>query len=141
MPSIVGAVLVTGFLAGAASAVAEPLPPTPSADQLNAQLQTVLNTRAGDAERAAGLQGGAAAIPTANNIANQMDRFSSMFSWQVQSPSIRGNQLNADLAVSVPVFGTKTHQINWVAQDGRWKLSNASACVIATQVAGTDCGV
>jgi hypothetical protein len=82
MPSIVGAVLVTGFLSGAASAVAEPLPPTPSADQLN-----------------------------------------------------------ADLAVSVPVFGTKTHQINWVAQDGRWKLSNSSACVIATEVAGTDCGV
>ena len=41
----------------------------------------------------------------------------------------------------LPLFGTRTHPIYWVPIDGAWKLSNASACVIATQVAGTDCTV
>jgi hypothetical protein len=39
------------------------------------------------------------------------------------------------------MLGTKTHPVHWVAQDGRWKLSNASACMIATLLAGTDCAV
>jgi hypothetical protein len=64
-----------------------------------------------------------------------------MINWNVQNPSLNGDQLDAQLAVTIPMFGTKTHAVYWVAQDGRWKLSNASACVIATQVAGTDCTV
>ncbi len=101
----------------------------------------VLNTGAPDAERAAKLQGGQAAVPTANNIANQMNRYSALFDWRVQNPTVNGDRLDAQLAVSVPVMGTRTHDIYWVQQDGDWKLSNASACVIATQVAATECTV
>lgn len=67
--------------------------------------------------------------------------YGGIVNWSVQNPTLNGNQLDAQLAVSIPVFGTKTHDINWVNDGGTWKLSNASACVIATQVAGTDCTV
>ena len=52
-----------------------------------------------------------------------------------------GDRVDAQLAVSIPIFGTKTHNIYWVDQDGQWKLSNPSACVIAHDVAGVDCTV
>ncbi|CAJ1507750.1 hypothetical protein [[Mycobacterium] burgundiense] len=134
-------VLAAGALSGAGVALADPAPAVPTADQLTSQLQLVLNTGASDAQRAAELQGGQAAVPTANNIANQMNRYSALFDWRVQNPTLNGDRVDAQLAVSVPVMGTRTHDIFWVNQDGAWKLSNASACVIATQVAATECTV
>jgi hypothetical protein len=134
-------VLLAGAVIGAGAATAEPAPPAPSSEQLQAQLQKVLNRGLGDEERASELQGGLAAVPTANNIADVIDRYSSMMSWQVQNATLNGDQVDAQLSVTIPVFGTKTHQIYWVNQDGAWKLSNPSACVIATQVAGTTCTV
>jgi hypothetical protein len=141
LAALAGAVLTGGAMIGAGSAVAAPTPPVPTADQLTAQLKRVLSTDAADSERAAALQGGQAAVPTANNIAAQMSRYDSMVSWHVENPALNGNQLDAQLSVSIPLFGAKTHQLFWVPSDGAWKLSNASACVIATQVAGTDCTV
>ncbi len=108
---------------------------------MQAQLQKVLNRSLPDAERAAELQGGLAAVPTANNIAGVMDQYSSMMSWRVQNASQRGDQVDAQLAVTIPIFGTKTHDIYWVNSDGAWKLSNPSACVIARDAAGVDCTV
>jgi hypothetical protein len=134
-------VMLAGALIGAGVATAEPLPPTPSTEQLQAQLQKVLNRGLPDEERARELQGGLAAVPTANNIAGVMDQYSSMMSWQVQNATLNGDQVDAQLAVTIPVFGTKTHAIYWVNQDGTWKLSNPSACVIATQAAGAACTV
>ncbi|MCV7105038.1 hypothetical protein [Mycolicibacterium chitae] len=133
------AILGAGAFGGAGLAAADP--GAPSADQLTSDLQVVLNTGASDAERAAKLQGGQAAVPTANNIANQMNRYSALFDWRVQNPTVNGDRVDAQLAVTVPVMGTRTHDIYWVQQDGDWKLSNASACVIATQVAATECTV
>ncbi|CAJ1584931.1 hypothetical protein [[Mycobacterium] wendilense] len=133
-------ILGAGALSGAGLAAAEPSA-APTADQLTSQLQVVLNTGASDAERAAKLEGGQAAVPTANNIANQMNRYSALFNWRVQNPTVNGDRLDAQLAVTVPVMGTRTHDIYWVQQGGDWKLSNASACVIATQVAATECTV
>ena len=137
------AVLVTTAMlaVGMGMAPASAAPPVPSADQLTAQLRQVLSTGTSDDQRAAALQGGQAAVPTANNIANALNRYGGIVNWSVQNPTLNGNQLDAQLAVSIPVFGTKTHDINWVNDGGTWKLSNASACVIATQVAGTDCTV
>ena len=126
---------------GIGTGIAASAPPVPSADQLTAQLRQVLSTGTSDDQRAAALQGGQAAVPTANNIANALNRYGGIVNWSVQNPTLNGNQLDAQLAVSIPVFGTKTHDINWVNDGGTWKLSNASACVIATQVAGTDCTV
>lgn len=131
-------VLTVGAMIGAGAAAAEP---APSAEQLQAQLQKVLNRSLPDAERAAELQGGLAAVPTANNIAGVMDQYSSMMSWRVQNASQRGDQVDAQLAVTIPIFGTKTHDIYWVNSDGAWKLSNPSACVIARDAAGVDCTV
>lgn len=134
-------VLMAGAVIGAGAATAQPAPPAPSTEQLQAQLEKVLNRGLSDEERAAELQGGLAAVPTANNIAGVIDQYSSMMSWRVENAARNGNQVDAQLAVTIPVFGTKTHQIYWVNQGGAWKLSNPSACVIATQVAGTTCTV
>lgn len=134
-------VLMAGAMIGAGAATAEPLPATPSSDQLQSQLQKVLNRGLSDQERADELQGGLSAVPTANNIAGVIDQYSSMMSWRVENAALNGNQVDAQLAVTIPIFGTKTHQIYWVNQDGAWKLSNPSACVIAVDVAGTACTV
>ncbi|CAN5530293.1 hypothetical protein BH11ACT6_BH11ACT6_06230 [soil metagenome] len=134
-------VLFTGALIGAGAATAEPAPPAPSSEQLQSQLQKVLNRGLSDEERASELQGGLAAVPTANNIASVMDQYSSMMSWRVENATLNGDQVDAQLAVTIPIFGTKVHPIYWVNQDGAWKLSNPSACVIATQAAGTTCTV
>jgi hypothetical protein len=134
-------VLMAGALIGAGTATAEPAPPAPSTEQLQAQLEKVLNRGLSDEERAGELQGGLAAVPTADNIAGVIDQYSSMMSWRVENAALNGDQVDAQLAVTIPIFGTKTHQIYWVNQDGAWKLSNPSACVIATQVAGTTCTV
>ncbi len=133
------AVVGVGALGGGGVAVAQPA--VPSAAELTAQLRQVLDTGAPTSERSAKLAGGAAAIPTADNIANRLSSYGGVVSWEVQNPVLRGDQLDAQLAVTIPIFGTKSHNIYWVSQDGTWKLSNPSACVIANDVAGVDCTV
>ncbi|MEZ0342905.1 hypothetical protein ACAG25_23350 [Mycobacterium sp. pV006] len=132
-------VMAAGALGGAGMAWAQPA--TPSAGELTSELRQVLNTGAPTAERAAKLAGGDAAVPTADNIANRLNSYGGMVNWQVQNPVLNGDQLDAQIAVTIPLFGTKTHNIYWVNQDGAWKLSNPSACVIAHDVAGVDCTV
>ncbi|MGV0834419.1 hypothetical protein [Mycolicibacterium thermoresistibile] len=132
------AALLAAFVLGAPLAVAQP---TPSADQLTGQLQRVLDTSLSDEERAAELEGGMAAVPTANNIAGVINRYDAVMSWRVQDPVRNGDRVDAQLAVSIPLLGTRTHNIYWIDRDGAWKLSNASACVIARDAAGTDCTV
>lgn len=131
-------VLAAGALSGAGVALAQPVP---SAGELTSDLQQVLNTGAPASERAALLAGGEAAVPTADNIANRLNTYGGMVNWQVQNPVLNGDRLDAQIAVTIPIFGTKTHNIYWVNSDGAWKLSNPSACVIATDVAGVDCTV
>lgn len=133
------AVLVASAMSGVGVASAEPA--TPTAEQLTADLQQVLNTGAPAGVRAAKLAGGDAAVPTADNIANRLNSYGGMVNWQVQNPVRNGDQLDAQIAVTIPIFGTKAHNIYWVNQDGAWKLSNPSACVIARDVAGVDCTV
>ncbi|WP_370333162.1 hypothetical protein [Mycolicibacterium hippocampi] len=132
-------VLAAGALSGAGVALAQPA--VPGAGELTSDLQQVLNTGAPASERAAMLAGGDAAVPTADNIANRLNTYGGMVNWQVQNPVLNGDRLDAQIAVTIPIFGTKTHNIYWVNQDGDWKLSNPSACVIATDVAGVDCTV
>ncbi len=132
-------VLALGALSGTGVAWAEPAAPT--AEELTFELQQVLNTGAPADVRAAKLAGGDAAVPTADNIANRLNTYGGMVNWQVQNPVVNGNQVDAQIAVTIPIFGTKTHNIYWVDQDGAWKLSNPSACVIARDVAGVDCTV
>jgi len=133
------AVVAVGAIGGAGVAVAQPA--ALSAGELTAELQQVLDTGAPTSERAAKLAGGAAAVPTADNIANRLNSYGGVVSWQVENPVLTGDQLDAQLAVTIPIFGTKSHNIYWVNQDGAWKLSNPSACVIANDVAGVSCTV
>jgi hypothetical protein len=138
--ALMAALCVVAFVApGVASG--EPTPQVPSADQLTSQLKRVLDTSVSDSDRASELEGGLAAVPTADNIARAIDRYSGVMSWKVQNPSLDGDRLDAQLAISVPVLGTRTHDIYWVSQDGAWKLSNPSACLIARDAAGTSCTV
>ena len=132
-------VVAAGALGGTGLAWAQP--PAPSAGELTAELRQVLNTGAPASERAAKLAGGEAAVSTADNIANRLNTYGGMVNWQVQNPVLNGDQLDAQIAVTIPIFGTKTHNIYWINQDGAWKLSNPSACVIARDVAGVDCTV
>ncbi|MCZ0729040.1 hypothetical protein [Mycolicibacterium iranicum] len=132
-------VLAAGALSGMGVAYAQP--PVPSAGELTSELQQVLNTGTPSEVRASKLAGGEAAIPTADNIANRLNTYGGMVNWQVQNPVLNGDQLDAQIAVTIPIFGTKTHNIYWIDQDGTWKLSNPSACVIARDVAGVDCTV
>jgi hypothetical protein len=132
-------VVAAGALSGMGVAYAQP--PVPSAGELTSELQQVLNTGTPTEVRASKLAGGEAAIPTADNIANRLNTYGGMVNWQVQNPVRNGDQLDAQIAVTIPIFGTKTHNIYWIDQDGTWKLSNPSACVIARDVAGVDCTV
>lgn len=132
-------VMAAGALSGMGIAWAQPA--VPSASELTGELQQVLNTGVPAGERAAKLAGGKAAVSTADNIANRLNTYGGMVNWQVQNPVLNGNQLDAQIAVTIPIFGTKTHNIYWIDQDGTWKLSNPSACVIARDVAGVDCTV
>lgn len=143
MRAALAAVSVSVMAAGALSSmgVAWAQPPVPSAGELTSELRQVLNTGAPASERAAKLAGGQAAVSTADNIANRLNTYGGMVNWQVQNPVLNGDQLDAQIAVTIPIFGTKTHNIYWIDQDGAWKLSNPSACVIARDVAGVDCTV
>ena len=132
-------VLAAGALSGMGVAWAQPA--VPSAGELTSELRQVLNTGTPTEVRASKLAGGDAAVPTADNIANRLNTYGGMVNWQVQNPVLNGDQLDAQIAVTIPIFGTKTHNIYWVNQDGAWKLSNPSACVIARDVAGVDCTV
>ena len=132
-------VVAAGALSGMGVAWAQP--PVPSAAELTAELQQVLNTGAPTEVRASKLAGGEAAVPTADNIANRLNTYSGMINWRVENPVPNGDQLDAQIAVTIPIWGTKTHNIYWVDQGGTWKLSNPSACVIARDVAGVDCTV
>lgn len=132
------AALVIGGFAGSGVAAAQS---SPSADELTTKLQRALNTSLSADERAGELDGGPAAVATADNIAAVMDRYGSVMSWRVQNAAFDGDQVNAELAVSIPLFGTRTHPIYWVNRDGAWKLSNPSACVIARDAAGAACTV
>ncbi|MDG4664186.1 hypothetical protein [Mycobacterium sp. 236(2023)] len=135
----VSVLAAAGALSGIGVAWAQP--PVPSAGELTSELQQVLNTGTPTQVRASKLAGGDAAVPTADNIANRLNTYGGMVNWQVQNPVLNGNQLDAQIAVTIPIFGTKTHNIYWIDQDGTWKLSNPSACVIARDVAGVDCTV
>ncbi|MCG7580153.1 hypothetical protein [Mycolicibacterium sp. OfavD-34-C] len=132
-------VMAVGVLGGVGAAWAQPA--APNAGELTADLRQVLDTGAPSDARAAKLAGGQAAVPTADNIANRLNTYGGMVSWEVQNPVLNGDRVDAQLAISIPIFGTKTHNIYWVDQDGQWKLSNPSACVIAHDVAGVDCTV
>ncbi|MDY6999640.1 MAG: hypothetical protein SW019_23860 [Actinomycetota bacterium] len=132
-------VVAAGAFAGVGVASAQPA--APSAGELTSDLQQVLNTGVPADQRAELLAGGQAAVPTADNIANRLNSYGGLLSWQVQNPVLNGDRVDAQLAVTIPIFGTKTHDIYWVDQGGTWKLSNPSACVIARDAAGVDCTV
>jgi hypothetical protein len=52
--------------------------------------------------------------------------------WRIAGPvNVSGNTLTANLILSSPGFNDATMSLTWVWKDGKWKLSNTSACEVA----------
>ncbi|WP_336086940.1 hypothetical protein [Nocardia sp. SSK8] len=124
-----------GTLATAAPALAAPsivrTTPAPSAGQLQAKLQLVLNTGADRGTRANELENGEAGLPLMDQIGGVMASVPG-FAWNVTNAYTEGSYTYADLLVTVPGFGTfPPIAASWVDVDGTWKLTSESQCTIA----------
>lgn len=116
--------------AGAAQAA----PSAPSAAQLQAKLQAVMNRALPVATRQAELAD-PSALTGANNISALWDTFQWAFNpYQVQGASTSGNNTSATLAVSLRTTGqTKTWPLQWVAVGDSWKLTKGTVCNLASE--------
>lgn len=134
-PSMV--VLATLFGAtylGIGTAHSDPLPATPSTDQLTNQISVIFDANASDAQRASYLEAGSAAIPAANAVAGLIGQYRSMVSLRVENPALDGDRLTSQLAMSMMGMGSQTRPLAWVLQDGEWKLTSGSMCEIVQEV-------
>ncbi len=102
-----------------------------STDELNSKLKTVLNGSSG--QKADELEGGAKAVPVGEGIGSTLRTFEPVgLKWWIAGPvNVSGNTLTANLVLRSPGFNDATMGLTWVWKDGKWKLSNTSACEIA----------
>ncbi|GAB2642796.1 hypothetical protein GCM10027169_08600 [Gordonia jinhuaensis] len=113
------------------SSAAAPAPLTPG--QLTTKVNTILNTNASSAARADELQAGAGALSTANGIANALRLAGPVYKWRIAGPvTVSGDTLTATLVTSLVGYADRTEPITFVWMDGKWKLSNKSACSFAS---------
>ncbi|WP_078309294.1 MULTISPECIES: hypothetical protein [unclassified Mycobacterium] len=132
--------LTAGLALGAGNSYAEPAPALLSADQLTRRLAVIFDTNAGAAERAAYLEGGQAALPTADEIGGPIAQHRSMVSLRVENPALEGNHLTSQLVMSVIGMGSRRRTLDWVESGGAWKLSNGSLCALFDETAkGNGC--
>ncbi|MDO4760458.1 MAG: hypothetical protein Q4A31_00870 [Corynebacterium sp.] len=130
----------TGATVAQPSAVAEVAPPAPAlppamdAAQLNGHLATLLNPNAPSGEIAINLEGGEAGLPTVRSIAQALDLSKAVYSWRVKEGSVYvdGQAMHATLVTTLVGMGSREQQLTFIAYDGRWKLSNASLCQLAS---------
>ncbi|BDH58576.1 hypothetical protein [Tsukamurella sp. PLM1] len=130
----------TAVVAMAASAqlmgtgAAQAAPAAPSASQLQAKLQIVMNRALPVSTRTAELAD-PSALTGANNISALWDTFQWAFNpYQVQGASTSGGNTNATLAVSLRTTGqTKTWPLHWVAVGDSWKLTKGTVCNLAAE--------
>ncbi|MBA4023333.1 MAG: hypothetical protein C0482_13305 [Gordonia sp.] len=102
-----------------------------STDELNSKLKTVLNGSSG--QKADELEGGAKAATVGEGIGNTLRAFEPVgLKWWIAGPvNVSGNTMTANLVLRSPGFNDATMGLTWVWKDGKWKLSNTSACEIA----------
>ncbi len=120
---------------GAAVGLAQPPVSVPSPEQLTADLNTIFDSRASESERAAHLEGGPKAIRSADEVANALH--GAPITLQVRNPTLNGDHLDTQLAVTASGMAIRSYSLTWVYQDPQWKLSNQSFCAIATQISNS----
>jgi hypothetical protein len=110
---------------------AEAAPAALSAGELQNKLKLVLN--GSSAQRADELEAGNRGVPVGEGIGNTLRTFEPAgVKWRIAGPvNVSGNTLSANLILSSPGFNDATMSLTWVWKDGKWKLSNTSACEVA----------
>lgn len=115
---------------------AEPVaaPAALSEGQLVAKLQTLLNPGASDDSKAAELEAGYGGLSSVNQVASALAAAGPAYSWTVVGPvTADSSVMTAQLQTSLVGFGDRLAPVSWKWIDGTWKLSNESACYIASQ--------
>ena len=99
-----------------------------------AKLQILLNPGASDDAKAAELEAGYGGLSSVNQVAAALAAAGPAYSWTVVGPvTADSSVMTAQLQTSLVGFGDRFAPISWKWIDGTWKLSNESACYIASQ--------
>lgn len=130
--------LIFSAVVAAPAAQADPTAATPSAEQLTNQLSVILDTTAPIAQRASYLQAGDSAMSAVNALATPIAQHRSMISLQIEDPTVAGDQVASQLVMSVAGMGSQRRPLNWIAQNGQWKLSNGSLCDMLREFGGSE---
>lgn len=131
------ATLTVAAMLGAGIAQGEPAPTPPSADQLTSQVSVIFDLNADRTQRASYLEAGDAALPVADVVAGPMAQHRAMVSMRVENPTLNNAHLNSQLVMSVMGIGAQRRPVDWIEQDGTWKLSTGSLCDIYTETSKT----
>ncbi|HEY5856672.1 MAG TPA: hypothetical protein VIW24_22185 [Aldersonia sp.] len=116
------------------TAAAVAAPAALSEGQLVAKLQILLNPGASDDAKAAELEAGYGGLSSVNQVAGALATAGPAYSWTVVGPvTADSSVMTAQLQTSLVGFGDRLAPISWKWLDGTWKLSNESACYIASQ--------
>ncbi|MDR2279964.1 MAG: hypothetical protein LBE07_03805 [Gordonia sp. (in: high G+C Gram-positive bacteria)] len=100
--------------------------------QLNTKIKLIMNTGASRSARADELEGGAQALSSVDQVAEMLRVSGAGFSYKMNGPvQVSGTTMSATLQMSLVGNGSRYKQLSWVWTGGKWKLSNASVCVIA----------
>ncbi|MCZ9290385.1 hypothetical protein [Corynebacterium evansiae] len=101
--------------------------PIPSLDDLNGVIHALVATPGSDEEKANNLEGGISAAVVPRTVYN-LGIFREPLGWKrVSGPlSVNGNTASATLNASSAGRPTISMRINFIYQDGRWKLATSS---------------
>lgn len=138
LAKITAALTMAATLGASGVAQAEPAPGPPSADQLTNQISVIFDLNDDRGRRASYLEAGAVALPVADTIAGPMAQHSSMISLHVENPTLTGSQVNSQLVMAVMGIGAQRRPLDWIAQDGTWKLTTSSLCAIYEETSRTN---
>ncbi|GAA4782612.1 hypothetical protein FRX94_04410 [Corynebacterium canis] len=114
---------------------AEPaIPPGMDAAQLQGHLGALLHPHTPAGDIASNLEGGEAGLPTVSAIAQALELSKAVYSWSIKEGSVYvdGSAMHATLVTTLVGMGSREQQLTFIAIDGRWKLSNASLCQLAS---------
>lgn len=108
-------------------------PAAPSESQLVGKLTLLLSDASAD-RKAAELEGGAAALGTVDGVAGRVRTAGPAFKWTILGPvRVDGDVATATLRREFPGLPLYTDPLSWKWMGGNWKLTNASACFLASQ--------
>lgn len=102
---------------------------TPTVNELNDLVQFIVTTPASDADKAANVEGGMASVVVPRTVYTLGLFRAPRGSSAVTGPLTRnGNTVTANLTASSVGIPTVRMKVNFVRQDGNWKLASSSMC-------------